>query len=66
MTVQLDAGEEVIIARGDKPVAKLVAGGRPARTADAIAGLRALRSRRIGSAVSVADILAWRQEGHDR
>ena len=66
LVARVEAGEEVIIARRHKPVVKLVAVGRPARTTAAIAGLRALRGRLSGPAVSVADILAWRHEDHDR
>jgi prevent-host-death family protein len=67
LLARVEAGEEVIIARGNQPVARLVALDRQSRTRGAIAALRALRARkREGPPVTVEEILAWRHEGHER
>jgi len=65
LVARAEAGEEIVISRGNKPVAKLVSAALPGRTEEAIAGLRRLRARGTGK-VSLAEILAWRHEGHRR
>lgn len=58
------AGEEVIIARGHVPVARLApldVKRRP-RITKAIEAIRALRAR--AKPVTVEEILAWKHEGH--
>jgi prevent-host-death family protein len=67
LLARVEAGEEVVIARGNHPVARLVAFDTQSRTRGAIAALRALRARkREGPSITVEEILAWRHEGHDR
>jgi prevent-host-death family protein len=62
LLAKVEAGEEVIIARGAEPIAKLTrVDGRAQRQA-AIEALKAERSR--GKPVTHAEILAWRHEGH--
>lgn len=62
---QVEAGEEVIIKRGNRPVAKLVTVDEPERTVEVIEGLRRLRKRRAGERrVTIEEILAWRHDGH--
>ncbi len=64
LIARVEAGEEVIIARGREPVARLAPldGERRARVGQAIADIRALRAR--ARPVSVEEILAWKHEGH--
>lgn len=67
LLARVEAGEEVVIARGNRPIARLVAIDQHSRTREAIAALRALRTRRHdGPPVTVEEILAWRHEGHGR
>lgn len=67
LLARVEAGEEVIIARGNQPVARLIALDKQGRTRGAIAALRALRAqKRKGPPVTVEEILAWRHEGHER
>lgn len=67
LLARVEAGEEVIIARGNQPIARLVALDKQSGTRGAIAALRALRGRkREGPPVTVEEILAWRHEGHNR
>ena len=67
LLARVEAGEEVVIARGNHPVARLVALDKHSRTRGAIAALRALRARKQeGPSITVEEILAWRHEGHDR
>ena len=64
LIARVEAGEEVIIARGREPVARLAPldAERRARVGQAIADIRALRAR--ARPVSVEEILAWKHEGH--
>jgi prevent-host-death family protein len=56
-----ERGEEITIARGDRPVARLVP---VARHADARAAVADIRAARAGLASTTADeVLAWRDEG---
>lgn len=67
LLARVEAGEEVVIARGNRPIARLVAFDQHNRTRAATVALRALRARpRSGPPVTVDDILAWRHEGHGR
>lgn len=65
LVARAEAGEEIVISRGNKPVAKLVSADRTGRTEEAIEGLRRLRTRCRGK-VTLEEILAWRHEGHRR
>jgi prevent-host-death family protein len=62
LLAKVEAGEEVIIARGDEPIVKLVRIDKRASRRAAIAALRAERSR--AKPVTTEEILAWRHEGH--
>ena len=64
LIARVEAGEEVIIARGREPVARLAPldAERRARVGQAIADIRALRAR--ARPVTVEEILAWKHEGH--
>jgi prevent-host-death family protein len=61
LLARVEAGEEIIVARADEPIAKLT---RIARTNDLIAVVAEARAAR-GRAKSVGreDILAWRRGG---
>ena len=58
---KVESGEEVIISRGNEPIAKLSKVTKPSGVQAAIEGLRALRETN-GSA-TVEEILQWRDEG---
>jgi prevent-host-death family protein len=62
LLTKVEAGEEVIIARADEPVAKLVPIDDRARRQAAVDALRALRTR--FKPVSQEEIRAWKHEGH--
>lgn len=61
LLAKVEAGEEVVISRGNEPVARLVCADSKRSVKEAIDGLRALR-RKNGRA-TVAEILEWRDEG---
>ncbi len=62
---QVERGEEVVITRRGKAVARLVPAGVPDRPRAAVAGLRALRASiaERGVALTSADLQAMRDEG---
>lgn len=61
LLAKVEAGDEVIIQRGNEPIAKLTA-VRPARNAAAVVErIRALRAR--ARPVTTEEILEWRDEG---
>lgn len=64
LVAKVEAGEEVVIARGNEPVAKLTALNDEKRRRAAIEAM--LRERDDGTRQNVAleEILAWRHEGH--
>jgi len=62
LLAKVEAGEEVIISRGNAPVARLTRIRSEADDAGAIAAVRALRAR--AKPVTTEEILAWRHEGH--
>jgi prevent-host-death family protein len=58
---KVEAGEEVIIARGNDPIAKLT---RIRREGDVRAVIDEIRAARVGLAKTTPDeLLAWRDEG---
>mgnify|MGYP001588092724 CR=1 FL=1 len=61
LLAKVEAGEEVIIARGSAPIARLVRIDESAHRRAAIGALRAERAR-LGP-VKTKEILAWRDEG---
>jgi prevent-host-death family protein len=63
LLAKVEAGEEVIIARGNEPIAKLSRVSRDTDVAAVIAEIRAGRDRFKRAPVTIADILAWKEEG---
>jgi prevent-host-death family protein len=61
LLTKVEAGEEVIIARGNEPIARL---SRIARAPDLASTISEIKAARAGRAVTTADELrAWRDEG---
>ena len=61
LVAKVEAGEEIVIARGNQPIAKLAPISRTGDVRTAIAEIRAARD---GHAPTTAqEILAWRDEG---
>jgi prevent-host-death family protein len=62
LLAKVEAGEEVIIARGNDPIAKLT---RIRREGDVRAVIDEIRAARAGLAKTTAEeLLAWGDEGH--
>lgn len=61
LLAKVEAGEEVIIARGNEPIAKLSRIQRDRDLDGLIAEMRAMRAKR--QKATVEEILAWRDEG---
>jgi prevent-host-death family protein len=61
LLTRVELGEEVIIARGDTPVARLVPIDDEERRANLIRVIR--RDRAKNKPVSLDEILQWRDEG---
>lgn len=61
LLARVEAGEEIVIARGDHPVARLLPMQRRHEVEGAIADILAARSA-IGS-TTTDEIIAWRDEG---
>jgi prevent-host-death family protein len=64
LVAKAEAGEEIVIARGSEPVAKLSAIGDPARRRAAIQSMLRERDDGARKKVSLEEVLAWRHEGH--
>ena len=64
LLAKVERGEEFVIARGDRPIARLAPLDIERRTLvrKAIDDIRALRGR--AKPVTVEEILAWKHEGH--
>lgn len=62
LLAKVEAGEEVIIARGEEPVARLTRIHRQSDVRAAIEEIRAARAK--AKPVTIDEILAWRHEGH--
>jgi prevent-host-death family protein len=62
LLTKVEAGEEVIISRGDDPVARLTRLSGKYTVQEAIDGLIAMREK--NGKASLEEILAWRHEGH--
>ena len=61
LVARVEAGEDIVIARGNAPVAKL---SRIRRAGDAAAAIADILATRAGRApTSPAELLAWRDEG---
>ncbi|SIR37770.1 prevent-host-death family protein [Rhizobium sp. RU20A] len=61
LLARVEAGEDVIIARGNDPVARLVAVDERRQRLAAIEAVRALRAQ--AQPVTSEEIEEWRQEG---
>lgn len=59
---EVEAGGEVIISRGDKPIARLSPIVDPAGVSQALEGVREWR-KSVAGPTTAAEILAWRDEG---
>lgn len=62
LLVRVEAGEDVIIARGNDPIAKLSRILNASDVRAAIEEIRAIRAK--AKPVTTEEILAWRHEGH--
>jgi antitoxin (DNA-binding transcriptional repressor) of toxin-antitoxin stability system len=61
LLARVEAGEEIIIARGDAPIAKLTRIEKPNDLAAVLAEARAARAR--AKPVTREEVLSWRREG---
>ncbi len=61
LLARVEAGEDIVIARGDKPIARLTPIDERRRRLDAIEAVRAVRAR--AKPVTQEEIRAWRDEG---
>jgi prevent-host-death family protein len=61
LLARVEAGEEIIIARGETPVAKLTRIEKTSDLAAVVAEARAARAR--AKSVTREEVLAWRREG---
>ena len=62
LLAKVEAGEEVIISRGNDPIAKLSRIRKDADRTALIEEVRAARAR--AKPVTTEEILAWKHEGH--
>jgi prevent-host-death family protein len=62
LLAKVEAGEEVVIARGNAPIAKLSRIRKDKDVSAVIEEIRAARAR--AKPVTTEEILAWRHEGH--
>jgi prevent-host-death family protein len=64
LIARVEAGEEVVIARGHVPAVKLAPLDEKLEAASVIERILALRDSGALKPVTVDEILAWRHEGH--
>lgn len=64
LLVKVEAGEEVVICRGSKPIARVTPHVDGEEHAALCATMR--RERAKQQSVTTSEILSWRHEGHDR
>jgi prevent-host-death family protein len=64
LVAKVEAGEEVVIARDNEPVAKLTALNDEKRRRAAIEAMLRERDDGTRQKVTLEEILAWRHEGH--
>ena len=62
--VKAEAGEEIVIARGAEPAAKLSAIGDLARRRAVIEAMLRERDDGTRKTITLEEVLAWRDEGH--
>jgi len=61
LLARVEAGEEVIIARGNEPIARLSRIEKAKNLAEVVAEARAARAR--AKPVTRSEVLSWRREG---
>jgi prevent-host-death family protein len=66
LVAKVEAGEKVLIARGNRPVARLAPLEERERGESAVEAALALRDSGEIQGVTAEEILAWRHEGHRR
>jgi prevent-host-death family protein len=64
LLVAVERGEEVVISRGNRPVARLVPMDEVDRRKRLIAAIKAERSRYKLAPVTMDELIAWKHEGH--
>ena len=64
LLAEVEAGEDLIICRGPRPIARVTRVGDRQDQAALCATLR--RERAMQKSVTTAEILSWRHEGHAR
>ena len=64
LVAKVEAGEEVVIARGNEPVVKMTALDDQARRAAVVEAMLRERDDGTRKKVTLEEILAWRHEGH--
>jgi antitoxin (DNA-binding transcriptional repressor) of toxin-antitoxin stability system len=64
LLAKVEAGEEVVIARGERPVARVTRYIREDDFQSAVAEIKAARASRAPT--TTAEILSWRDEGRRR
>ena len=62
LLARVEAGEDIVIARGAEPIAKLTRIAKDTDVAAVIEEIRAARAR--AKPVTTEEILDWRHEGH--
>lgn len=62
LLAQVEAGEELILCRGEKPIARVTPHADDQKYAELRALLR--RDRAKQRSVTTSELLAWRHEGH--
>ena len=66
LVAKVEAGEEVVIARDNRPVARLAPLAEQARARAIVEETLAARDANPNRRASREEILAWRHEGHSR
>jgi len=61
LLAKVEAGEEVVIARGHEPIARLTRVPKPDEFAALVAEVKAARAKRAKT--TPEELLAWRDEG---
>lgn len=64
LLAEVEAGEDLVICRGSKPIAHVTRIDRAQEVAELRETLRRERARQ--QAVTTSEILSWRHEGHKR
>jgi prevent-host-death family protein len=64
LLAKAEAGEDIIIARGHAPIAKLTGLPKDPDIAAIIEEIKTARNAFARAPVTVEEILAWRHEGH--